>query len=137
MPQRCGARRRFSGREEPVTEPFGKQCLLARRLVERGVRFVQLYSGAKRRTNIDDWDAHSNLAENHRGHAREVDKRPPAGANTLAVSDVQSVLSDLASQVVRQRIQVPVGLTGRHDQVVGVGADAFDIDQDDVGRKAV
>jgi uncharacterized protein (DUF1501 family) len=45
------------------------------------VRFVQLYSGAKRRTNIDDWDAHANLVENHTLHAREVD-RPMAGLIT-------------------------------------------------------
>ncbi len=70
--------KRLYGLDDPVTEPFGKQCLLARRLVERGVRFVQLYNGAKRRQNIDDWDAHSTLAENHSQHAREVDK-PIAG----------------------------------------------------------
>jgi hypothetical protein len=73
--------RQLYGLDDQVTEPFGKQCLLARRLVQRGVRFVQLYSGAKRRTNIDDWDAHANLAENHNLHAREVDK-PIAGLIT-------------------------------------------------------
>ncbi|MDE0109396.1 MAG: DUF1501 domain-containing protein [Bryobacterales bacterium] len=66
------------GMDDPVTEPFGRQCLLARRLVERGVRFVQLYSGALRQQNIDTWDAHSNLIENHTLHAGEVD-RPIAG----------------------------------------------------------
>ena len=66
------------GMDDPVTEPFGRQCLLARRLVERGVRFVQLYSGALRQQNIDTWDAHSNLIENHTLHAGEVDK-PIAG----------------------------------------------------------
>jgi hypothetical protein len=62
------------GLDDPVTEPFGKQCLLARRLVERGVRFVQLFNGAKRRSNVDDWDAHDNLAANHSAHAAEIDK---------------------------------------------------------------
>lgn len=66
------------GMDDPMTEPFGRQCLLARRLVERGVRFVQLYSGALRQQNIDTWDAHSNLVENHTLHAGEVD-RPIAG----------------------------------------------------------
>ncbi len=66
------------GMDEPTTEPFGRQCLLARRLVERGVRFVQLYSGALRQQNIDTWDAHANLIENHTLHAGEVD-RPIAG----------------------------------------------------------
>lgn len=68
------ATRRLYGLDDPVTEPFGKQCLLARRLVERGVRFIQLYNGAIVNQNIDTWDAHSNLVENHQTHAREVDK---------------------------------------------------------------
>ena len=72
------ATRKLYGLDDPVTEPFGRQCLLARRLVERGVRFVQLFNGAKARTDIDDWDAHSNLADNHGAHAREIDK-PIAG----------------------------------------------------------
>ena len=66
------------GLNDPVTEPFGKQCLLARRLIERGVRFIQLYNGALLRQDIDTWDAHSNLVENHTLHAHEVDK-PIAG----------------------------------------------------------
>jgi hypothetical protein len=75
------ATRRLYGLDDPVTEPFGKQCLLARRLVQRGVRFIQLFNGAKRRTNIDDWDAHANLVENHNLHAGEID-RPLAGLIT-------------------------------------------------------
>ena len=70
--------KRLYGMDDPVTEPFGRQCLLARRLVERGVRFVQLYSGALRQQDIDTWDAHSNLVENHTLHAGEADK-PIAG----------------------------------------------------------
>ena len=70
--------KRLYGMDDSATEPFGRQCLLARRLVERGVRFVQLYSGALRQQNIDTWDAHSNLVENHTLHAGEVDK-PIAG----------------------------------------------------------
>ena len=70
--------KRLYGMDDPTTEPFGRQCLLARRLVERGVRFIQLYSGALRQQNIDTWDAHSNLIENHTLHAGEVDK-PIAG----------------------------------------------------------
>jgi len=78
LAQETAATKRLYGLDESVTEPFGKQCLLARRMVERGVRFVQLYSGALRQQNIDTWDAHSNLVENHTLHAREVD-RPIAG----------------------------------------------------------
>jgi hypothetical protein len=70
--------KRLYGLDQPVSAPFGKQCLLARRLVERGVRFVQLYSGALVNQNVDTWDAHANIADNHGRHAPEVDK-PIAG----------------------------------------------------------
>ena len=58
------------------TEDFGRRCLLARRLVERGVRFVQLYSGGAH--NDDNWDAHGDLEKNHNYHAGRTDK-PIAG----------------------------------------------------------
>src|SRR6266478_6640449 len=68
------------GLNDPVTAPYGRQCLLARRLVERGVRFVQLMSGAY--VSIEDtWDAHADIVANHTKHAREVDK-PIAGLIT-------------------------------------------------------
>jgi len=72
--QESAATKKLYGLDDPVTEGFGKQCLLARRLVEHGVRFVQLYSGALLQQNIDTWDAHSNLIENHTLHAKEVDR---------------------------------------------------------------
>lgn len=58
---------------EKETETFGRMCLLSRRLVERGVRFVQLYSGAGSK-----WDAHSNIEANHGGLCKATDK-PIAG----------------------------------------------------------
>jgi hypothetical protein len=51
---------------------FGRQCLIARRLVERGVRFVQLYSGGGHQQQ--NWDAHFGVEENLRIHAPEVDQ---------------------------------------------------------------
>lgn len=68
------------GINDPACAAFGRQCLLARRLVERGVRFVQLISGALI-TQETVWDAHSNILTNHTQHAREVDK-PIAGLIT-------------------------------------------------------
>jgi len=54
------------------TDEFGRNCLVARRLVERGVRFVQLYSGGG---HLDDtWDAHGSIETNHTQHAAEVDR---------------------------------------------------------------
>ena len=64
------------GLNDKRCEKVGKQCLLARRLVERGVRFVQIYSGGAH--NDDNWDAHGNLEANHNLHAGETDK-PLAG----------------------------------------------------------
>jgi hypothetical protein len=61
------------GLDDPVTAAYGRQCLLARRLVERGVRFVQVISGAYV-SGEDTWDAHANIVSNHTLHAKEVDK---------------------------------------------------------------
>ena len=52
------------------TQSFGRKCLLARRLVERGVRFVQLYDMPDK----DGWDAHAKLADNHTPRARWTDQ---------------------------------------------------------------
>jgi hypothetical protein len=67
------ATRELYGMNDGVTETFGRNCLLARRLVERGVRFVQLYHGAGSK-----WDAHSGLEKNHSGLCASMDK-PVAG----------------------------------------------------------
>jgi hypothetical protein len=67
------ATRKLYGLDDGVTEPFGRQCLMARRLVERGVRFVQLYHGGLGNQNSDTWDAHDDVYSNHTKHAKEVD----------------------------------------------------------------
>ncbi len=54
------------------TDEFGRNCLIARRLVERGVRFVQLYSGGGHLE--ETWDAHESIEKNHGRHAAEVDQ---------------------------------------------------------------
>ncbi|ADG66621.1 protein of unknown function DUF1501 [Planctopirus limnophila DSM 3776] len=64
------------GMDNPQTEYFGRQCLLARRLVERGVRFIQVYAGGNH--NDANWDAHGDLVKNHTLHAGRTDK-PIAG----------------------------------------------------------
>jgi hypothetical protein len=65
--------KKLYGLGDPVTEPFGRQCLMARRLVERGVRFIQLYHGGLGNQNTDTWDAHEDVRSNHTKHAAEVD----------------------------------------------------------------
>jgi Protein of unknown function (DUF1501) len=57
---------------KPRTDDFGRRCLLARRMVERGVRFIQLYSGGAH--NDDNWDAHGDLEVNHNKHAGNTDQ---------------------------------------------------------------
>jgi hypothetical protein len=66
------------GFDEPATRPFGRELLAARRLVERGVRFVQIMHGEGA---AGEWDAHSALLHNHTGMAHKVD-RPVAGLLT-------------------------------------------------------
>ena len=64
--------RALYGLDDPITRPFGSKCLLARRLVERGVRFIQVYSGGGH--NDDNWDAHGDLIFNHTRHAGRTDR---------------------------------------------------------------
>jgi hypothetical protein len=68
------ATRKLYGLDDPVTEPFGRQCLLARRMVERGVRFVKVLHGA----GGDRWDDHGAIRDRLPVHCKEVD-RPVAG----------------------------------------------------------
>jgi hypothetical protein len=67
------ATKKLYGMDNPVTAKYGTMCLLARRLAERNVRFIQLYSGSG-----SGWDAHSNIEGNHSKMCAGVDK-PIAG----------------------------------------------------------
>ena len=60
------------GLDDRLTADFGRKCLMTRRLLEKGVRFVQLYSGGG---HIEDtWDGHNDCITNHKLHAGETDK---------------------------------------------------------------
>ncbi|MBL9117798.1 MAG: DUF1501 domain-containing protein [Verrucomicrobiaceae bacterium] len=61
------------GIDQPKTREFGTRCLLARRMIERGVRFVQIYSG-----DTNGWDAHEAVKRNHEIYCERTDK-PVAG----------------------------------------------------------
>ena len=74
------------GMDQPETSVFGANCLMARRLVERGVRFVELYSGSG-----SGWDAHQHIEENHSKLCRSCDK-PIAGL--LADLKARGMLKD-------------------------------------------
>jgi len=66
------------GVDRPETADFGRACLLARRLMERGVRFVQLLSGGTFGAPRRNWDGHEDLKANHGQEALRID-RPVAG----------------------------------------------------------
>jgi hypothetical protein len=70
--------RQLYGLDNPVAAPFGRQCLVARRLVERGVRFVQIYHGGAADDDNGLWDSHNDLRKNHSRLCSEVDQ-PIAG----------------------------------------------------------
>jgi hypothetical protein len=70
---------RLYGLDDKRCAHFARQCLVARRLVERGVRFVQIYSGGME--NERSWDGHTDIDKNHRQFAGETD-RPMAGLIT-------------------------------------------------------
>ncbi|GAB5443574.1 MAG: DUF1501 domain-containing protein [Fuerstiella sp.] len=76
LSQETEATQQLYGMNDKRSATVGRQCLLARRLVERGVRMVQIYSGGAH--NDDNWDAHGDLETNHNLHAGETDK-PLAG----------------------------------------------------------
>ena len=70
------ATKQLYGLDNPATAKFGANCLMARRLVERNVRFVQLYSGSG-----SGWDAHTDIEGNHGKMCASIDK-PIAGLLT-------------------------------------------------------
>lgn len=76
LSQETNATKSLYGLEDKETQSMARLCLLARRLVERGTRFVQIYHGAGSK-----WDAHTKLEENHSGLCRSMD-RPVAALLT-------------------------------------------------------
>jgi hypothetical protein len=76
LSQETAETRRLYGLDEKETAAYGRNCLLARRFVERGVRFIQCYHGAGSK-----WDAHSGIEKNHSTMCRQMDL-PVAGLLT-------------------------------------------------------
>ena len=72
------ATKKLYGQDDPVTEDFGRNCLVARRLLERGTRFVQVWSGADNAFPRRNWDSHEDLEKDHGEMATSMDK--PAAA---------------------------------------------------------
>ncbi len=103
--------RKLYGLDNPVTEDFGRQCLMARRFAERGVRFVQVSHS----DNKVQWDQHGNLRKGHTEKASEVDK-PIAG-----------LLYDLKARgLLDDTLVLWSGEFGRTPTVQGAGMDGRD-----------
>ncbi len=73
------ATKKLYGLDQAITEDFGRNCLIARRLLERGVRFVQVWSGADNGFPRRNWDSHEDIARDHGSMAAGMDQ--PAAAS--------------------------------------------------------
>jgi hypothetical protein len=72
LDRESAATREMYGLNHPLTADFGRKCLITRRLIENGVRYIQLYSGGG---HIEDtWDGHNDCIKNHTLHAGETDQ---------------------------------------------------------------
>jgi len=92
---------RLYGLDQKETQPLGRQCLLARRLLERGVRFVQVFHGG----SSVDWDAHGSLVSNHTTRAKEYDQPVAALIRDL---DARGLLADTLVMGVTEFGRTPV-----------------------------
>src|SRR5205814_4314305 len=68
------ATRQLYGLDDKATEEFGHRCLVARRLLERGVRFVQIWSGADNGFPRRNWDSHEDIARDHGDMGASMDQ---------------------------------------------------------------
>ncbi|MFT5522459.1 MAG: hypothetical protein ACI9G1_002985 [Pirellulaceae bacterium] len=74
LSQETAETRAMYGIDNKETEDFGNQCLLTRRLLEHGVRFVQLFSGGSFGSPRINWDGHEDMVRNHNREARRIDQ---------------------------------------------------------------
>jgi Protein of unknown function (DUF1501) len=99
--------RKLYGIDEPECDHFARQCLMARRFLERGVRFVQIYSGGME--NQRSWDGHNDIEGNHRQFAGETDK-PVAGL--LSDLEQRGMLQDTLVIWCGEFGRLPIAQTG-------------------------
>jgi hypothetical protein len=102
------ATRKLYGLDDKETEEYGRSCLLARRLVERGVRFIELLS--PKREGADRWDQHANLKRGHTVNAKATDK------------PIAALLTDLEARgLLNETLVVWAGEFGRSPTTQGSG----------------
>jgi len=106
------------GVDQQPTAEFGRNCLIARRLVERGVRFIQLYSGGGHLE--ETWDAHKSVAANHGQHAGEIDQPVAALLTDLAERGLlESTLVVWGGEFGRMPFSEGLGEPGRNHNPYG------------------
>ncbi len=107
---------RMYGVDQEQTRDFGTRCLLARRLVQRGVRFIQLYSGGAH--NDDNWDAHGDLELNHNRHAgqnRPAHRRSADRLEATRACWTKRWSCGVANSVVSRQLNTPKGSGRDHN----------------------
>jgi len=98
------------GLDDPATEDFGRNCLVARRLLERGVRFVQVWSGADNGFPRRNWDSHEDIARDHGAMGRGMDR--PAAALLLDLK-ARGLLDDTVVVWTTEFGRMPCGQGGK------------------------
>jgi hypothetical protein len=102
------------GVDDPENKGFGRNCLLARRLLERGVRFVQIFNGGAFGSPRINWDGHENMRENHDAQAATMDR--PVAALIRDLAD-RGMLDDTlfvwSTEFGRSPVTQGIGSTGR------------------------
>ena len=106
--------RELYGIDDPTNRGFSRNCLMARRLLERGVRFVQLFNGGSFGSPRINWDGHENMKENHDTQAATMDR--PVAALIKDLKD-RGMLNDTlvvwSTEFGRSPVTQGIGATGR------------------------
>jgi len=110
--------RRMYGLEQPETVDFGSRCLMARRLLESGVRFVQLFSGGSFGSPRINWDGHEDVKKNHSREAKRIDQPVAALLKDLRQ---RGMLNDTLILFTSEFGRTPFSQSGSN--VVGAGRD--------------
>ena len=106
--------RELYGVDDPTNKGFSRNCLQARRLLERGVRFVQIFNGGSFGSPRINWDGHENMSENHDAQAATMDR--PVAALIEDLRD-RGMLDDTlvvwSTEFGRSPVTQGIGSTGR------------------------
>lgn len=118
LSQETAATRAAYGLDQPETAEFGRTCLLARRLLEGGVRFIQIYSGGDFSSPRINWDAHENVVQNHTQEAIRIDQPVAALVRDLRQ---RGLLDDTLLLFTTEFGRTPFTQSGENE--VGLGRD--------------